>query len=742
MTIKTDHPLFSSGDSKDEAARRAVTRARERRHQWESFVRLLTRDRTHRVQLTSGTPCTDGKTTYIRVPIELGADVKHDKTLCGERGDDLIQLCPLCAILEDVNITIYHECSHNVFGTFLEVDDAERKELLLRALELDAPDGDIDDPHTRAGKLAKRVRDNLDKPESYLGLSSLVSPWLPLLINAMEDIRVNTAMREARPGTAIMFEAQTNRVFSQGILMPDGTYMKWSDQPLNMQALIGIYCSVGDIDYASWIDPKVTEMLDDPEILDLCARAARATDALQTYLLSWPMLEALRRLGFMRHEDDPEDEPGPGEPGEPGEEGESGEPGEPSKGKGDSKGDDGDDSAKGDPANTENPGVSDDRVDDDEGAGDGDDTDDESDDDGDGAGDGEDGDADDTDGSSDDTDGSTDGSDDDLDDYGTPEIVRVGFDQFGRHEPGEGHIKPTLPQHINAEDNIRVAIVQGEHFDKPSAELRGGLKVHKHEDGEGAWAADRYYSYRGDEDTPVVSERTLAPALQHLRVIFSDNARGKHERDLKRGKVDARKLAKRVPFNDPRVFHKKHQPGRKDYFVVIGVDVSGSTAGGAIRPLKAASKAQAELLHRLGIKFAVYAHSGSGYGTVDIFEVKGPDTPWNDKTRKALDDLHAYSANLDGHTLEFYRKVAERRPETDKLIMYYTDGAMPCENYYEELEVLQANIEICKRLGISLVGIGVGNNDPEKHGLDTIRIDTEEDVHKVVTGLKTRIINR
>jgi hypothetical protein len=96
-------------------------------------------------------------------------------------------------------------------------------------------------------------------------------------------------------------------------------------------------------------------------------------------------------------------------------------------------------------------------------------------------------------------------------------------------------------------------------------------------------------------------------------------------------------------------------------------------------------------------------------------------------------------ANLDGHTLEFYRKVAERERATDKIILYYTDGAMPCENFDDELEVLQREIREAPRRNITVVGIGVRTDAPVEHGLDTIRIDSLEEVPRVVKDLESRL---
>ncbi len=186
------------------------------------------------------------------------------------------------------------------------------------------------------------------------------------------------------------------------------------------------------------------------------------------------------------------------------------------------------------------------------------------------------------------------------------------------------------------------------------------------------------------------------------------------------------------------MFTSKTLPKKRDYFVTVGLDVSGSTGGHICQLIKNCGAAQAELLHRLGIKHAIYAHTGDGERVL-IHEVKAPDAPWGDAAKKALGTIGSYAANLDGHTLEYYRKVCDSRPEQVKIILYFTDGAMPAENYYEELEILQREIAICRKKGYVLLGVGVRNDDPEEHGLETVRLDSANDIGKVLDRLRSKL---
>lgn len=340
---------------------------------------------------------------------------------------------------------------------------------------------------------------------------------------------------------------------------------------------------------------------------------------------------------------------------------------------------------------------------------------------------------------------------------GTPEEARVALLKLGDHEEPP----KKLHEEERDEEAIDRAIIQGIYFETPSRHIFG-VREHRfgqpiYIDGQNmsqAWQHDAWYyagmskdqlGVDGDFEPP---ESILGGALVRMRVTFSDNQRGKTQGDLKAGKVNPRVLGKRAWNGDERLFRKRTAPGKKSYFVLLGMDVSGSTLGRNIALEKRAVMAQAELCHRMGIKFAIMAHSGNYHKPrgsradgldLDIYIVKEPNQPWNDEVKIALRDIGPDNANLDGHTLEYYRKFIERRPETDKIIMYYTDGKMPAENHDEELVILQREIKACNRRRITLMGVGIRTDSPIRHGLDTVQVDEDEDIVKVVRHLEKRL---
>jgi cobalamin biosynthesis protein CobT len=256
---------------------------------------------------------------------------------------------------------------------------------------------------------------------------------------------------------------------------------------------------------------------------------------------------------------------------------------------------------------------------------------------------------------------------------------------------------------------------------------------------------NRALGIEGDFDP---DERWIGGALLHTRIAFAENKRGHYLRGKKSGKVNTRVLGKRAPVADPHLFKKKVLPGKKSYFVLLGVDISFSQVGVNIALTKACVMAQAELLHRAGIPFAVCAHTGNFHNPhdaregmeLDIFWIKEANEPWTEGVRERLRKTAPVSANIDGHTLEYYRKVLDRMQATDKIIMYYTDGKMPAENHDEELEILQREITTSNRKGYTLMGVGIRTDSPVRHGLDTVQVDSVTDTVKVVKHLEKRLL--
>lgn len=357
----------------------------------------------------------------------------------------------------------------------------------------------------------------------------------------------------------------------------------------------------------------------------------------------------------------------------------------------------------------------------------------------------------------------------DLEKDGDADAVAKALRRFGNHQDASKG-DPVEEESRTEVQEVERALVQSEYFDQPSVHVHG-VNIHRYDKpifevdgtdrtqslGYSQWSDYQFQTFGASAVQP--DEKSLSGPLQKLRIVFSENKRASYDRNRRSGKVNAKVLGRRVAVNDDRLFQKKREPGKRDYFVVIGIDISGSTMGrdprmqlGRIGLIKSAALAQAELLHRLGVKFALYAHTAhyhfdenrrlAAFGEqfdLDMFEIKRADEAWNPAAKKRLADLTPASGNLDGHTLEFYRKRCEESQATEKIIMYYTDGEMPATNYTEEKEILEEECRTCEKKGITLMGVGVYSNSPTKYGMNTVRIDAMDDLPKVITHLEKQL---
>jgi cobalamin biosynthesis protein CobT len=297
---------------------------------------------------------------------------------------------------------------------------------------------------------------------------------------------------------------------------------------------------------------------------------------------------------------------------------------------------------------------------------------------------------------------------------------------------------------------IGTAVTQAMHFDKSSEGLRGSQVFTYPVQSVGWYRRNRNVS--ASDYTP--AESIVGRATLEARTAFANNKRSHEQRNLKSGRVDASKLGRRPAVNDPRLFKKRTVPGKKDYFVLIGIDCSGSTArDDRMEREKRIAFGVIEMLNRVGgdVKFAVYGHSG-GTNIKDVydyadqqelwtFEVKGPNEPWNSEARDRLCNLLPIAENFDGHTIEAYRKILDARTETDRTILYFTDGAMPAAHPEEEEEVLREELQTCSRKGYTVLGVGIDTDSPTKYGLPTVAVRSDEDVIEVVRFLGKHLQN-
>lgn len=305
---------------------------------------------------------------------------------------------------------------------------------------------------------------------------------------------------------------------------------------------------------------------------------------------------------------------------------------------------------------------------------------------------------------------------------------------------------------------LTLAIQQSQFFDAPATGVTG-IDVLTFPHNRSGWFQNHMYPSESDPATYMPSQAILGRVITEARLTFEENKRSRYSGGLKSGKINARVLGKRAPVHDPHLFKKKQNPTKRDYFAVISGDASGSTTSYTVADLRDGSKepqslnhrikaaifGQAEMLSALGIPFEIWMHTaghGSALGRqvplggrVWMMQVKTKDEPWDTKAKVRLASVQPVNGNLDGHTLEFLRKRAEMSRATDKILCYYTDGAMPAMNATEEAQVLRRETEHCKKNNITLLAVGIGTDSPKAYGFDTVEVNSEMDLVEVVRRL-------
>lgn len=294
-----------------------------------------------------------------------------------------------------------------------------------------------------------------------------------------------------------------------------------------------------------------------------------------------------------------------------------------------------------------------------------------------------------------------------------------------------------------------IAIIQGEYFETPSTEVLG-IEEYRYGHKVPGWNAknsskeDRIrLGIECDMDIP---ESVLGPALLKTRRIFDDNKTSAYQPNMRSGRVNAKVLGRRAWSGDDRLFGKRRIPAKQDYAVQIMIDISSSNLGDNLALVKRAAYAQAELCQRAGVKFSIMAHSctlsyGEEYSgfTMNLHHVKDWDEPWNSDMKQRMADIVALGGNLDGHAMEWARKSVMSQDVTDRILLYYTDGKMPAANHDEELEVLERQIKLCRRDGVTLLGVGIRTDSPIRHGLDTVQVDSDDELPLVIEHLGKRL---
>ena len=712
--------------SMEEQAWRAVERFRQMHSTLEGFCRAVSGNPKLRLvgSENAGTHSSRDKIS-VRVPFEFGNIAPHVRAKCFVRDENLLQTCPACAKMEEITFPIYHECAHVGMGSHIELDTTIIAQMAATVNDVWSPTW----PKWAMARQMEIRRTPYAVEDGPASVAGTVHPWMLLVFNITEDIRVDTRMCEVRPGLQVISEGWTMRIFREGEMF-DGELMFWKDQPLDRQILVAItFLGMGyDMQYFS--QECQDFIAGDPHLNTFAERSIAAKDALESFRVACELLYYLHTLGMY---DPPVEEEEDNDPGNESDQNQEAQDGQSESGEG--GGGDGEDSGSPDDQEGKGGGDGNDQADGDKSGG----------------------------GTSDEGEG---GEPDDS----TAESGRGDISANPSDEPGDGEgsgspdtslsdpdkLQQALARGAGDTDNspleenaIKIALLQADYFDAASQEI-GGVKFHPHGESKpvsySAWVGAARWG-RGYPSEVKAPEALIGSSLNHARRVFSDNSITKRTRGHKSGRLVSSSLGKRAPVGDPRMFGQKVLPNKKSYFVQCMFDISGSNReGNRVDQLRSMAAAEGELFNRLGVSFGMHAHTAHMHKVglnqmffVDIYPIKDVNEPWGETSLERICDLVDAEGNLDGHAMEWARKQCDASPATNKIILYETDGQMPALNGPEEGEILRRELETCKRKGYTVIGVGLDTDSPKQYGLETVIVTTAADIRNVIRALENKL---
>lgn len=510
--------------------------------------------------------------------------------------------------------------------------------------------------------------------------SSSPDPMIGTLVMVLEDVRIDLLNGEASDGGREIYRAHLEMTLAQGV---EGRRGPAIESPLDVQVFLGILSIPHGVDVEGLVSPEAVEILGDQEVRQIMeTRYSRSKPVLHQ---AFTLYRRLIDLGVL-----PEPEPEQGPEGDPEQE-ETDDSGQAQ---------DDDDSAGDDDPGESDPGESDP--------------------------------------------GESGGPEEGLEPGSETDQATTSrtdpVDLRELIEAATGH-DTDLDGDFKIADQDMDRLVEKlerdlEHLGEPRPHT-GTVRVYGTDtpDGPGPlYGRSRRPETLRAQDPP---EATLGPLVGRARIVFSDNAAIKRQRDARRGRVSPTTLGKRAwnP-DDHRLFERRQRPNAPSYSVLVGMDNSGSTAGSQIATiLRETALAAGIMCQRVGVEVAIYAHTTTGTDSIDLYQVKRADAPWRPGIGRTLRNLDIGATNFDGSTMTVYRRLLAARPATRKVLLYFTDGEIPGTGGASEEQIMRDEVHACRRAGITLLGVGAQTMSPEEFGIPTVSLDSQQDVGKVLEFL-------
>jgi len=271
--------------------------------------------------------------------------------------------------------------------------------------------------------------------------------------------------------------------------------------------------------------------------------------------------------------------------------------------------------------------------------------------------------------------------------------------------------------------------------------------------------------------------KKLRPSVSRMRQEFLLNMLAKSKawvRNLDRGALDDRNVARIALANDSKLFKKRLPRNKIDTAVSLVVDCSGSMCGSQIKVATDTAILFAETLHAVGIPFEVLGFSAMDHGYVEgryydeessskllrkyrpehgfhrwlplaHYIAKSFDTPYT-QVKDSILSLREVPLvqNVDGESVMWAAKRLAARKEPRKILIVMSDG-MPCSSREDESVLarhLKQVVQDITRAGIETVGVGIQTNCVKSFYPDWIVVDDARSLGREFYGKLTSILRK
>lgn len=318
-------------------------------------------------------------------------------------------------------------------------------------------------------------------------------------------------------------------------------------------------------------------------------------------------------------------------------------------------------------------------------------------------------------------------------------------DGEGKGKPGEFDYLDWLEDPHNEDESTREGVADRIRYDRWTH--AGGYNPHTVETmkigtPDQLWSeVDRWVSI--SELESAIDRANVRSLAGRARRYLQANTRSRVQRNLRKGKLDTRKLSKVLTAGDnPPVFSRKTEALRINTAVSILVDFSGSMLGPKFNVACAAAAGMAEVCHALHIPFEVAGFTEPSKKICCHVILKDWHEPWS--TDRYLDRCSWSSGrlvnNADGDNILVAYHRLMRRQEKKRLLLVMSDGSPAAyrgDAYGHTLKVVG---EIEKSSPIEILGVGIMDTNVRNIYTNSVVVDSLKALPEQLIGILAKTV--